>query len=73
MAVWDQCASRYTDKIEAYIRECDMKQFTLIGYPTLIFNVVWRGEYAGIDCVKGVTLDGKRQTLARVADVELVQ
>jgi len=50
-----------------------MKQFTLIGYPTLIFNVVWRGEYAGIDCVKGVTLDGKRQTLARVADVELVQ
>ena len=48
----------------------EMARFTLIGYPTLIFTTVWRGSYFDIDCVKGITLDGKRQTFARVADVE---
>lgn len=46
-----------------------MKQFTLIGYPTLIFNVAKRYDYFGIDTVKGVSIDGKKQTVARVADV----
>lgn len=45
-----------------------MEYFTLIGRPTLVFEVAARGNYAGIDCVKGVTLDRKRQTLARVVD-----
>lgn len=48
-----------------------MEHFTLIGYPTLAFETVWRGKYAGIDCVKGVSLDRRRQTLARVADVRV--
>ena len=47
-----------------------MNHFTLIGYPTLVFKITWRGNYFDIDCVKGVTLDGKRKTFARVADVE---
>lgn len=47
----------------------NMKQFTLIGYPTLIFNVAKRYDYFGIDTVKGVSIDGKKQTVARVADV----
>ena len=53
------------------MRNTDMTHFTLIGYPTLIFKVVREFTMlAGtVPCVKGVTLDGKRQTVARVADV----
>jgi hypothetical protein len=35
----------------------------------MIFRVVWRGNIAGIDCVRGVALNGKFQTLTRVAEV----
>ena len=48
-------------------------KFTLIGYPTLIFKVVKRYQAAGfIPSVVGHTLDGKRQTVARVADVNFI-
>jgi hypothetical protein len=43
--------------------------FTLIGRPKLVFRIVWRGSIGGIDCVRGVALNGKFQTLKRVADV----
>lgn len=47
----------------------DGETFTLIGRPTLQFRVVRRYEAAGfIPSVVGVTLDGKRQTHARVED-----
>jgi hypothetical protein len=45
------------------------QSFTLVGRPKLVFRVVWRGSIAGIDCIRGVTLDGKFQTLRRAADV----
>lgn len=45
-----------------------MTHFRLIGRD-LLFQVVRRGLYSGIDCVLGHTVDGKLQTLARVADV----
>lgn len=45
-----------------------MTHFRLIGRD-LLFQVVRRGLYSGIDCVLGHTMDGKLQTLARVADV----
>jgi hypothetical protein len=46
--------------------------FTLIGYPTLVFIVVRRFNAAGhIKSVHGRTLDGKRETKAREADVVL--
>jgi hypothetical protein len=32
--------------------------FTLIGSPKLVFRLVWRGSIAGIDCVRGVALNG---------------
>jgi hypothetical protein len=35
------------------------QRFTLIGRPKLVFRIVWRGSIKGIDCVRGVTLDGK--------------
>jgi hypothetical protein len=35
--------------------------------------LVWRGSIAGIDCVRGVALNGKFQTLKRVADVVFVE
>ena len=44
------------------------KQFKLIGR-TMTFNLVRRFDYFGIDCVKGITTDGKLQTTARVADI----
>jgi len=49
-----------------------MTHFTLIGRPTMIFKVVREFNMLGgtLPCVKGVTLDGKRQTVARVVDVE---
>jgi hypothetical protein len=45
------------------------QSFTLVGCPKLVFRVVWRGSIAGIDCIRGVTLNGKFQALRRVADV----
>jgi len=33
--------------------------FTLIGNPKLVFRLVWRGSIAGIDCVRGVALNGE--------------
>ena len=42
--------------------------FILIGSPKLVFRLVWRGSIAGIDCVRGVALNGKFQTLKRVAE-----
>jgi len=39
--------------------------FTLIGNPKLVFRLVWRGSIAGIDCVRGVALNGKFQTMRR--------
>jgi hypothetical protein len=43
--------------------------FTRIGRPKLVFRVVWRGSISGVDCVRGVALNGKFQTLARLAEV----
>jgi hypothetical protein len=47
--------------------------FTLIGSPKLVFHLVWRGSIAGGDCVRGVALNGKFQTLRRAADVVFVE
>ncbi len=47
-----------------------MTHFCLIGRPTLVFRVV--GTYLAAGCIPSVighTLDGKRQTVARVVDV----
>jgi hypothetical protein len=46
--------------------------FTLIDRPKLVFRIVWRGSINGIDCVRGVTLNGKFQTLSRFAEVVFV-
>lgn len=50
-----------------------MDTFTLIGRPTLVFQVVRRYSIGNgrdaIRCVVGVTLDGRWRTVARVADV----
>jgi hypothetical protein len=46
------------------------QSFTLIGRPKPVFRVVWRGSITGIDCIRGVILNGN-QTLRRVADVVL--
>ena len=46
---------------------------TFIGNPKLVFRLVWRGSIAGIDCVRGVALNGKFQTLKRIADVVFVE
>ena len=46
--------------------------FTLIGYPTQVFQLTWEGDYFGILCVKGIWTDaqGKQfKTMARKADV----
>lgn len=43
--------------------------FTLIGRPSTIFRVVRFLNVAGIPCVYGRTLDDKRQTTARLADI----
>jgi hypothetical protein len=47
--------------------------FTLIGSPKLMFRLVWRGSIAGIDCVRGVALNGKFQTMRRATDVVFVE
>ena len=49
------------------------QSFTLIGRPKLVFRLVWRGSIGGIDCVRGVALNGKFQTLRRAADVVFVE
>ena len=46
--------------------------FILIGNPKLVFRLVWRGSIAGIDCVRGVALNGKFQTMRRTTDVVFV-
>jgi hypothetical protein len=45
------------------------QSFTLVGCPKLVFRVVWRRSIGGIDCIRGVTLNGKFQALRRAADV----
>ena len=35
--------------------------------------LVWRGSIGGIDCVRGVVLNGKFQTLKRFADVVFIE
>ena len=45
------------------------KIFTRTGRPKLVFRIVWRGSVNGIDCVRGVALNGKFQTLTRLAEV----
>ena len=47
--------------------------FTLISSPKLVFRLVWRGSIAGIDCVRGVALNGKFQTFKRLTDVVFVE
>ena len=47
--------------------------FAHIGRPKLVFRLVWRGSIAGIDCVHGVALNGKFQTMKRAADVVFVE
>ena len=47
--------------------------FTLIGSPRPVFRLVWRGSIAGIDCLRGVALNGKFQTLKRITDVVFVE
>jgi hypothetical protein len=43
--------------------------FTLTGRPKLVFRLGWRGSIGGVDCVRGVTLNGKYQTLTRLSEV----
>ena len=47
--------------------------FTLTGRPKLLFRLGWRGSIAGIDSARGVALNGKFQTLTRMAGVVFVQ
>jgi hypothetical protein len=49
------------------------QSFTLIGRPKLVFRLLWRGSIGGIDCVRGVVLNGKFQTLKRVTDIAFVE
>jgi hypothetical protein len=46
--------------------------FTLVGRPKLVFRLVWRGSIGGIECVRGVELSGKFQTLKRITAVVFV-
>ena len=41
--------------------------------PKLVFRLVWRGSIAGIDCVRGVALNGEFQTMRRIADVVFIE
>ena len=43
--------------------------FTLTGRPKIVFRLVWRGSINGLDCVRCVALNGKFQTLTRLAEV----
>jgi hypothetical protein len=42
--------------------------FTLTGRPKLVFRLVWCGSIGGVDCVRGVTLNGKFRTLTRLSE-----
>jgi|KBSMisStandDraft_5_1062788.scaffolds.fasta_scaffold3725247_1 hypothetical protein len=47
-----------------------MTHFTLVGRPALIFRTVCQFDAASfIPSVTGITLDGRRQTTAPIADV----
>jgi hypothetical protein len=39
------------------------------GRPKVVLRIVWRGNIKGVDSVRGVTLNGKFQTLTRLAEV----
>ena len=43
--------------------------FTLIGRVGPTFRIIRRWDYFGIPCVKGISLCGRWQTVARVVDV----
>ena len=45
------------------------QSFTLIGRPKVVFRLVWRGSIKDVDCVRGVALNGKFQTLTRLTEV----
>ena len=47
--------------------------FTLTGRPKVVFRLVWCGTIGGVDCVRGVTLNGIFQTLTRLSEVVFVQ
>jgi hypothetical protein len=47
--------------------------FTLTGRPKLVFRLAWRGSIGGVDCVRGVTLNGKLHTFSRLAEVVFEQ
>ena len=47
--------------------------FTFIGNPRLVFRLVWRGSIGGIDCIRGVALNGKFQTMRRATDVVFIE
>ena len=47
--------------------------FTLTGRPKLVFRLVWCGTIGGVDCARGVTLNGKFQTLTRLSEVVFIQ
>ena len=46
--------------------------FTLTGRPKVVFRIVWRGSIKGVDCVRGVTLNGKFQTFSRLAEGPII-
>jgi hypothetical protein len=46
--------------------------FTLTGRPKVVFRLVWCGSIRGVDCVRGVTLNGEFQTLTRLSEVVFV-
>jgi hypothetical protein len=50
-------------------RKGGSQTFTLTGRPKLVFRLVWRGSIGGVECVRGVTLNGKFQTFSRLAEV----
>jgi hypothetical protein len=48
-------------------------KFLLIGRSGPVFVSVLRFSYFDIDCVRGVTEDGRLQTVARVVDVQVIE
>ena len=68
VCIWDRAAP-------AGVREQETtgfggeRTFTLTDRPKLVFRLVWRGSIGGVDCVRGVTLNGKLQTFSRLAEV----
>jgi hypothetical protein len=43
--------------------------FTLTGRPKVVYRLVWRGSIGGVDCVRGVTLNGKFASFSRLSEV----